>query len=403
MVRTPGNQKKSIIVVLTISILSSVLLTSTVINTVSAAGSINIQPKTNLVTSTRSPHIISSATHRGVNIQPKTNLVTSTRSPHIISAAHGTKCKSGPCPNGTWGSKFTVFLLTHPKPREYDYNGILVGETGSGVWYGIKSAPIKIGIAYRDGHCCLPYPSPDSSDKWMGVRDEIFYNGHPGEPGDGKFSGFFAACDDPKANDHTAYVTAYFEGGRAMNIDTYFPHPGPGHGDTAYDYDSTDSLKDLGSNSRLLSIERCGQAYITDMHVASNPSQNYNITFSGKLIDEWKHPINGARIVLQANYMDNKPGHTHAFNCYLARTDKTADCIQQGVTSKDPGSGMLVSRPTTKTDGTFSGSFAACDLSIYSKPGSGYQSNAGLIANYDPGYAFSGLPPQLFTTKPCSY
>jgi hypothetical protein len=130
------------------------------------------------------------------------------------------------------------------------------------------------------------------------------------------------------------------------------------------------------------------------MHVASNPSQKYNITFSGKLIDEWKRPIKGARIFLQANYMDNKPGHTHGFNCALARTDKTPECIQQGYTTTGwaPGSAVLASRPTTKTDGTFSGSFAACDVSIYSKPGSGYQSNAGLIANYDPGYAFSGLP-----------
>jgi hypothetical protein len=54
---------------------------------------------------------------------------------------------------------------------------------------------------------------------------------------------------------------------------------------------------------------------------ASNPSQNYNITFSGKLIDERSLAIKGATIYFLADYLDNKPGHAYAFNRYLARTD----------------------------------------------------------------------------------
>jgi hypothetical protein len=266
MVRTTGNQKISIMLVLSITILAAVLVTGTVVNIVSAANSINVQTKTNLVTSTRSPHMVSSATHGNVNVQPKTSQhpVTSKGSPHILpSAAHGTKCYSGPCPNGTWGSKFTRLVYIPPskdQPLLYGYSGTLVGETFSGVWYGIKSAPIKIGIAYRDGHCCLPYPD-SGTDKWMGLRDETSWNGHPGEPGDGTFHGNFVACDNPNAKDHTAYFTAYFDGG-GVNIDT---SPGAHGRAYAYDYDHTDSFHDLGSNSRLLNIDIChyGQAHFT--------------------------------------------------------------------------------------------------------------------------------------------
>jgi hypothetical protein len=253
------NLKISIMLVLSISILAAVLVTGTVVNIVSAANSINVQTKTNLVTSTGSPHIVSSPAH-GINVQTKTNqhAVTRTGSAHIVSsAAHGTKCKSGPCPNGVWGSRFTEFKVfsctsCSGSPPPYEYKGKLVGETFSGVWYGIKSAPIHIGIAYRDGHCCLPYP--DSGGGWMGARTEIPYNGHPGQTGDGIFDGIFAACDNPKAKDHTVYVTAYFDGGRAMNVDT---SPGSTGRDTAYDYDSTTSLHDLGGNSRLFNIDSC--------------------------------------------------------------------------------------------------------------------------------------------------
>jgi hypothetical protein len=250
LAHTTGNVKISIILALSIAILAAVLVTGTVVNIVSAAKSINVQTKTNPVTNTGNPHIAPSAAH-GINVQTKTNQhpITSTGNPHIISAAHGTKCKSGPCPNGAWSSKFTAFSLSHASGEEYHVNGILVGETGSGVYYGIKDGTIEIGLSYRDGHCCLPAK----------FRTEIPYNYHPGVPGDGKFSDFFWTCDDPKAKDHTALVTAYFGDQRAMNLDTYFPHPGPGHGDTAYDYDGTTTLKDLGGNSRNINIDVCGQ------------------------------------------------------------------------------------------------------------------------------------------------
>lgn len=117
MVRTTGNLKISIMLVLSISILAAVLVTGTVVKIVSAANSINVQTKTHQhpVTSTGNPHIVSSAVHginiqnmtrehrsvspniipaaaHGIRLQPKTNqhVLTGTGSPHIVSAvAHG--------------------------------------------------------------------------------------------------------------------------------------------------------------------------------------------------------------------------------------------------------------------------------------------------------------------------
>jgi len=382
MVRKTGNIKISIILVLSIT---AVLVTGTVVNIVSAANSgVKVQPKTyqHPITSIGSTHIVPSAPRGSVKVQPKTNLVTSTRSPHNISAAHGTKCKSGPCPNGTWGSEFTALQYIHTKPGEYSFTGVLKGETFSGVFYGIKSGPVHFGVAYRDNHAPINGPLPTKTS----------WNGHPGEPGDGTFSGTFWACDDQPSKDHTAYFTAYFDGGRAVNIDTLFTDKPTN--DYAYDYEGTTSLKDLGGNSRLLSIDMCpsAQPHFTDMHITSNP--NYDFTFSGKLISAGGSPVGGTPINLLASYLDNKPGHVHEFHC-LPDKNPTCTTVHEGEKSTvPPGTGILTYE-TTKADGTFSGSFAACDFST----GGGHTSDAQLTAEVN-----GGLPTGVwaFTTMPCS-
>jgi hypothetical protein len=211
---------------------------------------------------------------------------------------------------------------------------------------------------------------------------------------DGTFSGSFWLCDDPRYSNHDAYFTAY------LVLISDHTVPGTRQGPFAEPVDSSPAWEFM-----LNACPEKSQPHFTDMHVASNP--NYNITYSGKLIDEHSLPIKGANIYFTANYRDNKPGHGHGFNCL---PDKNPRCIQQGVTSTEPaGSGYLTKRSTTKADGTFSGSFAACDLSIYVKPGSGYSSEAQLTAKFNGGttdgpqdyYPATGVS-DTFTTTQCS-
>jgi hypothetical protein len=81
--------------------------------------------------------------------------------------------------------------------------------------------------------------------------------GDPGEPGDGAFSGYFVACDDPKPKDHIAYFTTWFGGGRAVNIDTSPVAKGQ---DAGYDYDKSNTSKDLGLHSINIDLDVSAKA-----------------------------------------------------------------------------------------------------------------------------------------------
>jgi hypothetical protein len=120
------------------------------------------------------------------------------------------------------------------------------------------------------------------------------------------------------------------------------------------------------------------------IHVTSNPHDNF--TYSGKLVDEKQLPVTGAHVVLTVKY-DQIPGYPHEFLCLKAT------CV--------PGSQgqdfSLLPPATTKADGTFSGSFLACDNLV--RPGGRLSSNAHVTAQYNNENV--GVSDE-FTTMPCS-
>jgi hypothetical protein len=392
MVRTTGNQK--LVVVLSITILAGVLVTGTIVNIVSAANSINIQTKANQhpITSTIA-HVVSA--RHDINIQTKAkHPITRTGSPQIVSVAHGTKCKSGSCPNGTWPSKFTdLKYFPNTGKDEIDVTGVLKGQTYNGQDYGIWEAPVTFSLAFRDNHAFPKQPGETFTDR----------------QGDGKFKAMIWACDDQKyaTNDHTAYFTAYYPGGYNLNKDT---SPGSSGGYTRYDYDGTTSLHDLGGNSRLVKLNICDHAdtRFTDMRIMSNPHDNF--TYSGKLMDDrglsqyGGYPVGGAMVDLTVKYLDSKmPAHGHDFPC-LPKNKPSCSTNSQGFST-------LQRQTTSRNGGTFSGSFAACDRFV--RPGMGYSSVAQLTAEFHGGNTPSGwdtkayyLPAtsvwDTFTTMPCS-
>jgi hypothetical protein len=360
-----GNIEISIILVLSIT---AVLITGTVVNIVSAANSgVKVKPKTyqHPVASIGTTHIVPSAARGSLKLQPKTNLVTSTRSPYIISSAHGTKCKSGPCPNGIWGSEFTLLQFTHLVSGQYSFKGQLKGETYDGTFHGIKSAPVHFGVAFRDNHASIIGPAP--------VRTSM--------SGDGTFNGAFSACDDPKytTKDHTSYFTAYFDGGYQVNIDTSIGAHGE---DWTYDYKGTTSLHDLGGDSRLLSIDMCkAEARFTDMQITPGSDRWY---IKGKLVGEGNLPLSGAVVIFSAKYLDDTPTHPHPF-------------IWSSIPFQQ-----------TMAGGTIDSAFSACDHST----GSGYRSDAQFYVIFPnpkdkkfSDYYFPASWPSegfAFTTKPCT-
>jgi hypothetical protein len=150
----------------------------------------------------------------------------------------------------------------------------------------------------------------------------------------------------------------------------------------------------------LVKLNICHQdeTHFTDMHITSNPHDNF--TYSGKLVDERNRPVEGAHVFLTVKYLDSKvPGHPHDLPC-LPKNNPSCFPNNQGFS--------ILPRKTTNGDGTFSGSFAACDSFV--RPGAGYRSDAQLAAEFQGGTVPSGyyyyLPATsvwgTFTTMPCS-
>jgi hypothetical protein len=178
MVRTMGNQKMSIMVVLSMTILA-ILVTGTEVNIVSAAKSINVQLKAN-------QHPVTGT----FNAQTKTNQL------HITSAGtpRGKYLHAALC-NGTGCiTKFFKMRIDRVGVSEWRYTAELDGNVPSGgsTFYGISYAPITVGILTGDDRFNLKVP---------GKTDQY-----------GTSIGAFHICDNG-TNDHYFYVTMYFEGG----------------------------------------------------------------------------------------------------------------------------------------------------------------------------------------------
>jgi hypothetical protein len=378
MVRTTGNSKISIVLVLSITILiGAALVTGTVINIVSAANSgVKVQPKTyqHPATSIGSTHIVSSAAHGRVNVQPNQHYVTKTLLRGRASLSQCWDLQQKPPP--PYGIYYPVPVTCDAKipglqirstptstTIKFDYEGKLLGWSGSVAgdvsghsgYRGLDNAPIEIKV-------------------FVGKDKHLVY-----QPGvvattglDGTFNGTFALCDDPKYSDHSAILTAYVHAASDGTIPGS-KYPGPYVLPVEY--------------SLSFGLGVCpSMVHFTDMHITSNPNNDF--MFSGKLIREGG-PIVGTPINLLANYLDNKPGHVHYFHC-LPDKNPTCTTVQEGQLSLyPPGTGIL-KYETTKADGTFSGSFAACDLST------GYKSDAQLTAQGPTTGVWA------FTTMPCS-
>jgi hypothetical protein len=400
MFRTTGNQKMSIMLVLSITILAAVLVTGTVVNIVTAANSdVKVQPKTyqHPVTSTGRSRIVSSTPHGNLNSKSNPGAVGPFTRSHTATM-HLLKCTMFTCHCYTsYRGQMTYLqdcpveitdMYTHTSTDGYkfDVGGKLYSCRGN-----VDNAPT---MCTAGGQSMSLYPlanAPIELKVQQGDDKHAWYT--PGivhSSADATFNYGFSLCDDPKYSNHNAYPLWYF-------------HAGSVSGDSYYE------KQEYGP---VFTLKSCPSPHFTDMHIKSNP--NYNITFSGKLIDQYSLPVEGANVYFTANYLDNKPGHGHGFNCYtISRGEpKNPTCMQQGVTSKQPGSGYLTVRSTTKADGTFSNSFAACDVSIYVRPGGGYTSYAQLTAEFNGGtlpgpLQIHYLPAtgmwDTFTTEPCSW
>jgi len=219
MICTTGNQKTSIMLVLSITILA-VLVTGTVANIVSATKTINVQTKRNLIST--STHVLSLAAH-GNNVQTKRNQhpVTRTGSPHIVSKplSDVTYCHydqgasgAGPgpsadiaCPTGFFSMGLTS---VPPTTHTFTFSGTLAGADPSyccpswpfskGTFYGIEDAPIGLGVLAKDRHFSYTFHVK------TGLRQQDL---------EGKFSGTFHLCDNRPTGDHSFYFTAYFDRG----------------------------------------------------------------------------------------------------------------------------------------------------------------------------------------------
>ncbi len=275
MFSTGENQKISIILVLSITTLAAVLVTGTVVNIVSAANSVNVQPKTNQrpVTSTGRPHIVSSTAHGSVSIQPNQHHVIKTLlAPHTKGLGQCWNVLEKPPP--PYGI-YIAYTVTCPaeipgihlftKDTTINFWGKLLGWKGSvagdvsgaSKYYEVDNAHIEIKVVVgKDKHlvCCQP-----SVLATTGL--------------DGTFSGTFTLCDDPKYSDHGAILTAYLvgpSGSDTVTIDSK-QYPGP------YLLPVESSLP--------FGVNVCpSMIHFTDMHITSNP--NYDFTFSGKLMRE---------------------------------------------------------------------------------------------------------------------
>jgi hypothetical protein len=357
VVRSIGNQKISIILVLSISILAVVLVTGTVINIVSAANSINVQTKTNLVTSKGSSHVLSSV-GGGVKVQPNQHPVASTGSPHTVPlAAHGSvkiSAAHGSVKIGSWTCN--VHNVQHvtctnqqgvTKPVRYQQPGAKIGAqcyvvdlvdgssttlpfwvredidcnsefkdmyvTPSPDGYSFKFGGKLIGCWGLEGltGCGVMYGidnAPIQIKVFMGQKPvhEVWDHGDITQtPRDeSTFSGSIQLCDDPKYSDHNAVLTAYFHGGKVPSVHDP-PYPGP--------------YMPAQSTGVGLTLKVCNgplpptptpepqpaEAHFTNMHVQQYPSNGYQFPFSGNLEAPGGAGINNAPIHFSFRYLDD--------------------------------------------------------------------------------------------------
>jgi hypothetical protein len=206
MTHTTGNQK-SIILMLSITILA---VTGTVVNIVSAAGSINVHTNTRQhpVTSTGKAHIVSAAGSINVHTNTRQHPVTSTGKSSVLT------CLDSPgteCPTQLNVYVFDPSVETIPA-YGFVFFGQLVANTGNGHLYPISGAPIHFSVRYVDdtshpGHpFTFMWPPPtvktSGSDDMPGWFHD-FYNQ------------YFYACEEPEYGgyNHEAIFTAHFDGG----------------------------------------------------------------------------------------------------------------------------------------------------------------------------------------------
>jgi hypothetical protein len=365
--------------VLSITILAAVLVTGTVVNIVSAANTLNGQQKTNQhpVTSKGSPYTIPLAGQKTVNGQRNTNQrnVTHIGSPRIVSsAAHGSdKVQLDPNQHviriGGWtcnvynvqhisctnqhnvtkpvriqqpGTKFggqcyivelvdgtftvppypvrvdmdcfsffkNMYIHQSSDGYRFEYGGQLIGcwgqewntfTVGCDAMYGIDNAPIEIKVQQgRPAHAWYAPPATKTP------------------PDESTFSGAFSLCDEEKYSDHSAYLTAYFAGGKVPSVHNP-PYPGPYMGEQ-----STGA-----ANMPWFTLKVCNGPLpppppppgptptdFTSMHVQYYPSQGYQFPFSGKLeasVGGVKHGLEEASLKYSFRYLDDTSSHPHPF------------------------------------------------------------------------------------------
>jgi hypothetical protein len=331
MARTTGNVKISIILALSIAILAAVLVTGTVVNIVSAANSINVQTKSSQhpVTSTASPHIVSSAAHGSIKVRPTgINPYDQCYTPTTNAKGEMTQIW-GPCP-----SKIVDIKVgwDPSRPYTFTYQGKLLGGKGDiytfqgawTEWYGIDNARITFKVQEGKDKHAFYEPAATTTENQEGN------NG-------GSFSGSFNLCDDPKYSDHIGYFTAYYAGSEQYAPSKYHGPYNPSQ-----------------SNPWQLTLKVCngplpppGSTTPTDftgMHVQYYPSKGYEFPFSGKLeasVGGKKYGLNLAPLKYSFRYLDDTASHPRPF------TPK-----KEKVSYIDYN---------TMADGTFSGSIHVCD------------------------------------------
>jgi hypothetical protein len=255
-----------------------------------------------------------------------------------------------------------MYIRQEPNTSNFDYGGKLLGWVGQeavdflpyGGWYGIDNAPIEIKVQDKDKH-------------------DWYTPGVVAKTGaDATFSGRFALCHLNSDQKTSAYFTAY--GHTVPYTHTYF-NQGPGFPESKYPGPYYDPVQSDGVG---FMVDPCPHGF-TDMRTTSNPHDNF--TYSGKEVGFDPHQPSLLPYVT-VRYLDNLAGHTHAFLCL--KNTCSPDSNPSGIMTLPP--------PKYKADGTFSGSFLACDTQLI-----GYSSDAQLTVQ---GGVDKGV--SNFTTKPCT-
>jgi hypothetical protein len=206
MVRTAVNQKISIMLVLSITILAAVLVTGAVEDIVSAAGIIKVHANTKQhpVTSTGNAHIVSAAGIIKVHANTKQHPVTSTGNPPPTLSCLDEP--EGKCPT-------QLFVFSAPPddtPYWFGFAGELVDIYHPNKVIPISGAPIHFSARYVDDTVSHPHPftftDPAGGPQPVKTEDSGWFI---------HFTTPFYACEKPeyRAYNHDAILTAHFDGG----------------------------------------------------------------------------------------------------------------------------------------------------------------------------------------------